>query len=71
MILNLYWSLWKEAVPICPNFTITLLFFLRIVCMIGLIIGKLTSYDPGPGSSIYYFLVLDFLALRETEPKGA
>lgn len=55
----------------CPNFTITLLFFLRIVCMIGLMIGKLTSYDPGPGSSIYYFLVLDFLALRETEPKGA
>ena len=42
-LLNLFSSLWKEAVPIWPSLTITLLFFLRIVCTIGIIKGKLTS----------------------------
>lgn len=36
-------SLWKDAVPRYPNLTITLLFFLRMVCTIGRMMGRLTS----------------------------
>lgn len=52
----------------CPNFTMTLLFFLRMVWTIGMMKGKLTSYDPGPGFSSFF---LFFLERRLTEPKGA
>lgn len=40
---NLYLLHWKEDVPICPNFTITLLFAFWIVLIAGGIMGRLTS----------------------------
>jgi hypothetical protein len=47
-----------------------LLFFFFIVWMIGLIIGRETSYAPGPGySKVWVFFF--FLPRGDTEPKGA